>query len=131
MAESNISSILDTTMEKLRTVVDSDTIIGKPIAVGEITIIPVSKVSFGLASGGSEFPAKNSNAKMFGGGGGAGATVTPVCFIVVKGNEVKMLNPNSTSSPIEKAIDAVPGIVDKISGLFKKDKNEDEELIVD
>ena len=131
MAERAVEGLMGLTIDKVREIVDSDTIIGKPIVVGEITIIPVSKVSFGLASGGSEFPAKNSNAKMFGGGGGAGATVTPVCFIVVKGNEVKMLNPNSTSSPIEKAIDAVPGIVDKISGLFKKDKNEDEELIVD
>ena len=131
MAESNISNIMDTTMEQLKTIVDSDTIIGKPVEVGGITIIPVSKVSFGLASGGSEFPAKNSNAKMFGGGGGAGATVTPVCFIVVKGNEVKMLTPDSTSSPIEKAIDAVPGIVDKISGLFKKNKDESDDLIVD
>ncbi len=131
MAESNISSIMDTTMEKLRTVVDSDTIIGKPIEVGGITIIPVSKVSFGLASGGSEFPSKNTNAKMFGGGGGAGASVTPVCFIVVKGNEVRVLSASETASPIEKAIDAVPTVIEKISALFKKDKSDSDELIVD
>ena len=131
MAESNISSIMDTTMEKLRTVVDSETIIGKPIEVGSITIIPVSKVSFGLASGGSEFPSKNSNAKMFGGGSGAGASVTPVCFLVVTGNEVKVLGANEPTSPIEKAIDAVPTVIEKVSALFKKDKSDEEDLIVD
>lgn len=131
MAENNISNIMDTTMEKLRTVVDSDTIIGKPIEVGDITIIPVSKVSFGLASGGSEFPSKNSNAKMFGGGGGAGASVTPVCFLVVKGNEVKVLNTTENTSPIEKAIDAVPHVIDKVTSLFKKNDNDNSDDFVD
>lgn len=131
MAENNISNIMDTTMEKLRTVVDSDTIIGKPIEVGDITIIPVSKVSFGLASGGSEFPSKNSNAKMFGGGGGAGASVTPVCFLVVKGNEVKVLNTTESTSPIEKAIDAVPHVIDKVTSLFKKNDNDNSDDFVD
>lgn len=130
MSETNISSILDATMEKLRTLVDAETVIGQPVIVGDITIIPVSKVSFGLASGGSDFPSKSTNSKMFGGGSGAGATVTPMCFLVVKGNEVKLLSATPSSSPIEKAIDAVPGIVDKVSSLFKKDKSSEDELIV-
>lgn len=123
MAENNISNILDTTMQKLRTVVDSDTIIGKPIAAGDITIIPVSKVSFGLASGGSDFPSKTTSSKMFGGGGGAGATVTPVCFLVIKGNEVRVLNANAVESPVEKAVAAVPDVISKVSALFKKDND--------
>lgn len=127
MAENNISNILDTAMEKLRAVADSDTIIGKPVISGEITVIPVSKVSFGLASGGSDFPAKNGNAKMFGGGGGAGATVSPVCFLVIKGNEVKVLSANTVESPVEKAIAAVPDMVNKVSAIFKKDKSVDRE----
>ncbi len=129
MAENSISSILDSTMEKLRTLVDAETVIGQPVIVGDITIIPVSKVSFGLASGGSEFPSKSINSKMFGGGSGAGATVTPMCFIVVKGNEVKLLSATPSSSPIEKTIDAIPGIVDKVSALFKKDKGTDELIV--
>ena len=72
MADNNISNILGITMDKIRSVVDSETIIGDPIVVNDITIIPVSKVSFGLASGGSEFPSKQSSATLFGGGGGAG-----------------------------------------------------------
>ena len=129
MAENSISSILDSTMEKLRTLVDAETVIGQPVIVGDITIIPVSKVSFGLASGGSDFPSKSINAKMFGGGSGAGATVTPMCFLVIKGNEVKLLSATPSSSPIEKTIDAIPGIVDKVSALFKKDKDVDELIV--
>ncbi|MBO5746243.1 MAG: GerW family sporulation protein [Clostridia bacterium] len=129
MAENSISGILDSTMEKLRTLVDAETVIGQPVIVGDITIIPVSKVSFGLASGGSDFPSKSINAKMFGGGSGAGATVTPMCFLVVKGNEVKLLSATPSSSPIEKTIDAIPGIVDKVSALFKKDKDADELIV--
>lgn len=123
MAENNIGNLLDTTMDKLRTVVDSDTIIGNQISVGDITIIPVSKVSFGMASGGSDFPAKSVNGKMFGGGGGAGATVSPVCFLVIKGNEVRVLNANAVPSSVEKAVSAVPEIIDKVTDLFKKDKD--------
>ncbi|MBO5912623.1 MAG: GerW family sporulation protein [Clostridia bacterium] len=124
MADNNISNIMDVTMEKVRTLVDSDTIIGNPITVDNVTIIPVSKVSFGLASGGSDFPSKTVNAKMFGGGGGAGASVTPICFLVVKDGDVKVLNTTSVASPIEKAISAVPEIIDTVTGLFKKDKED-------
>ena len=127
MAESNISNLLDVTMEKLRTVVDSDTIIGERISVGDITIIPVSKVSFGLASGGSDFGCKSNPNKMFGGGGGAGATVNPVCFLVVKGDEVKVLNTSpvtDATTSIEKAVLAVPEIIERVTGMFKKEKNE-------
>ena len=124
MADNNISNIMDVTMEKVRTLVDSDTIIGNPITVDNVTIIPVSKVSFGLASGGSDFPSKTVNAKMFGGGGGAGASVTPICFLVVKDGDVKVLNTTSVPSPIEKAISAVPEIIDTVTGLFKKDKED-------
>ncbi len=126
MADNNISNIMDVTMDKVRSLVDSDTIIGNPIEVGEVTIIPVSKVAFGLASGGSDFPSKSINAKMFGGGGGAGASVTPVCFLVIKGTEVKVLNTTEVTSPIEKAISAVPEVIDTISNLFKKDKDNTE-----
>lgn len=124
MADNNISNIMGVTMDKIRSVIDSETIIGDPIVVNDFTIIPVSKVSFGMASGGSEFPSKHSSATMFGGGGGAGATVTPVVFLVVKGNEVKVLNANETATPIEKAVNAVPTVVEKISEIIKKKKEE-------
>ena len=71
MADNNIKAIMDTTMDKLRAMVDADIITGTPIEIGNITMIPVSKVAFGLATGGSDFPNKNG-AELFGGGGGAG-----------------------------------------------------------
>ena len=68
MSENNLKTVMDTTMEKLRAMVDADTIIGTPIVVGNVTLLPVSKVSFGLATGGSDFPSKNGQ-QLFGGGG--------------------------------------------------------------
>ena len=65
MAENNIKGIMDTTMERLKAMVDADTIVGTPIVAGDITMIPVSKVSFGMATGGSDFATKNSNNTMF------------------------------------------------------------------
>lgn len=121
MAENNISNIMSVTMEKIRSLVDSETIIGNPITTNNITIIPVSKLSFGIASGGSDFANKPQGGNVFG-GGGAGASVTPMGFLVVKGNEVKFLAAADTASPIEKAITSIPEVVDTLSNLFKKDK---------
>lgn len=119
MAENNIRGIMDTTMEKIRTMVDADTIIGDPIEVDGTTILPVSKVAFGLATGGSDFGAKGNN-PMFGGGGGAGVSITPLGFLVVKNGDVKMLQIYKDESSANKAIGILPDLFDKISGLFKK-----------
>lgn len=119
MSEQNIKGIMDTTMEKIRAMVDSDTIIGDPIVLDGTTIIPVSKVAFGLATGGSDFAGKGNNT-MFGGGGGAGVSITPVAFIVVKGQDVKMLQIYKDESAANKAIGILPELFDKISTMFRK-----------
>lgn len=119
MSENNIRGIMDTTMEKIKAMVDADTIIGEPIVSGDVTIMPVSKVSFGLATGGSDFGGKG-NSPLFGGGGGAGVSITPIAFLVVKGGEVKMLQIYKDESSANKAIGMLPELFDKISGLFKK-----------
>lgn len=118
----NIKEIMNVTMEKLRAMVDADTIIGSPIVLDKITLIPVSKVAFGVATGGSDFPSK-TDTKVFGGGGGAGVTVSPVAFICVNfdGN-VRMLPVNNESNTVDKAISMAPELIDKIKGLFNKDK---------
>ena len=90
MSENSIKSIMDVTMDKLRAMVDANTIIGDPIVVGDVTLLPVSKVSFGLATGGSDFPSKTQSG-LFGGGGGAGVTIAPVAFIAVCDGSVKMM----------------------------------------
>lgn len=118
MSEHNIEGIMNVTMEKLRAMVDADTIIGTPIVVGELTLIPVSKVSFGLATGGSDFPTKQN--AVFGGGGGAGVSVHPIAFIAVNGTSVKMLQVNAELTPVEKLIDNAPDLIKKVKELFEK-----------
>lgn len=122
MSENNLQGIMNITMEKLRAMVDADTIIGTPIAVGDITLIPVSKISFGVASGGSDFPSK-TNKDLFGGGGGAGVTVNPVAFICVNGENVHMMPIYSQMGTIDKAINMAPELIDKVKSLFDKKEN--------
>ena len=123
MSENNIRGIMDTTMDKLHAMVDADTIIGTPVVVGDTTLIPVSKVAFGLATGGSDFPSK-SGAGLFGGGGGAGVTITPVAFISVTDGAVKMMPIYNELSTVDKALTMAPELIDKIKELFKKDKKQ-------
>ena len=123
MSENNIRGIMDTTMDKLHAMVDADTIIGTPVVVGDTTLIPVSKVAFGLATGGSDFPSK-SGTGLFGGGGGAGVTITPVAFISVTDGAVKMMPIYNELSTVDKALTMAPELIDKIKELFKKDKKE-------
>ncbi len=119
MSENNLKNVIDTTMERLRTMVDADTIIGTPIVVDKVTLVPVSRVSFGLATGGSDFPSKNSQ-QLFGGGGGAGVTVNPVAFICINGDNVHMMPIYSEMSTIDKAINMAPELIDKVKSLFDK-----------
>lgn len=121
MSENSIKNIMDTTMDKLRAMVDTSTIIGDPIVVDNITLIPVSKASFGLATGGSDFPSK-TQAGLFGGGGGAGVTITPVAFIAVCDGSVKMMPVYNDVSAADKALAAVPEVLDSAKKLFSKNK---------
>ena len=120
MSDSNIKNIMDSTMNNLHAMVDADTIVGSPITVGDITLIPVSKVAFGLATGGSDFPSKNQQG-LFGGGGGAGVTITPIAFMAITGSTVKMLPIYNEVTSIEKAIDMAPEILEKAKELFRKE----------
>ena len=107
--------------------IDVDTIIGSPITTQDgTTIVPVSKVSYGFASGGSDIPSKNAiNKQVFGGGSGAGVSITPIAFIVVSGGDAKILRIDNENNAADKIADAVPQVIDTISGLFKKDKKKD------
>lgn len=123
MSENNIKSIMDVTMDKLRALVDADVITGTPIEVGNITLIPVSRVSFGMATGGSDFPSKNG--QLFGGGGGAGVTVVPIAFMAICGNDVKMMPVYNEVSSLEKAMNLAPEIIEKAKELFPKKQNKE------
>ena len=122
MSENNIKGILDVTIEKLKGMINADIITGNPIVVDGITMVPVSRVSYGLATGGSDFPSKTGQ-DLFGGGGGAGVTVVPVAFIVINDGKVKMLPIYNELTTVEKAISMAPELIDKAKELFPKKEN--------
>lgn len=119
-----INEMMATTIQKVRDLVGANTIVGEPIVAGDVTLIPVSKVSIGFGTGGSEYAVKNQAAdknNAFGGGGGAGVKITPVAFLVVSGASVKILPMSAPAdTTIDRVIDMVPDLVDKISELFEK-----------
>ena len=111
-------------MEKIRTMVDANTIIGTPIQTGDVTLIPVSRLSFGIASGGSDFTTNNQTPEAdnsFGGGSGASAKLEPVAFLIIRGESVKLLPvapPPATT--VDRVIEAVPEVVDKVTEFWEK-----------
>ena len=124
-----INEVLGLTMERLKEMVDVNTVVGTPITTPDgVTVIPISRVSMGFASGGSDFAPKslpvNKN-NCFGGGSGAGVTVTPVSFLIIRGDSVKMLPVEPVlGGPMERAIDMVPDLVEKVSALVAKKAEE-------
>lgn len=126
-----INEVIGVTMDKIREMVDVNTIVGQPIHTPDgVTIIPVSKVSFGFGSGGTDFATKNQPAtkdNAFGGGAAAGVNIDPVAFLIVKSDSVRLLPVEPLpGGPVEKVIDLVPELVDKVSGFMEKRKAEKE-----
>ena len=123
MAENHtINNLMTTSMEKIRELVDVNTIIGEPITSPDGTIIiPVSKVSFGFVSGGSDIPAQSPK-EVFAGGSGAGITIKPVAFIVVqRDGEVKMLELGASGGgALEGIISGAPELIAKVKDMFGK-----------
>ena len=128
MAEHPIKGLMDVIMEKIRQMVDSNTIIGNPINLADgTTVLPVSKVTFGFASGGSDLPNKAAK-DLFGGGSGAGVTIAPVAFLVVQpGGNVRLIQLTDTSNNIDRALSLLPEMMDKITALVKKDQAQEQE----
>lgn len=133
MSEHQVNELLNVTMEKIKGMVDVNTVIGDPVTTPDgTTVIPVSKVSYGFASGGSDLPAKAQPAKgLFLGGSGAGITINPVAFLVVSGDNVKVLQIEPYMSSADRALEKVPDVVDKITSLFSKDKEDKKEAVQD
>lgn len=121
-----INSLMDTTMKKIKEMIDVNTIIGDPITTPDgTTIIPVSKVSYGFASGGSDLPTKKDNKDCFGGGSGAGVTINPVAFLYVSKGNVKLIPIEKYDGAVDRIVGMVPEVIDKVSDLIKKDKGSD------
>ena len=123
MAEHPIQNLMNVTMDKIRQMVDSNTIVGKPITTDDgTTILPVSKVSFGFASAGTDFDGKNAaNKDLFGGGSGAGVNIQPVAFLVVKDGCVR-IQLSDGNNTVDRALTMIPELVEKVSALIKKDE---------
>lgn len=136
-----LSDVIKTSLENIKNVIDTSTVIGEPITVLEDTvIIPVSKVSVGFASGGAEYNGKKDNQAKnpkFGGGGGTGLTVNPVAFLIVnKSGDVRMLNVDENSgysgnegyvgmvAALDEFINRAPDMLEKFKFMFGKKKNE-------
>lgn len=124
MSDRTAESMMDKTIEKIKAMVDANTIIGSPIQAGEVTVIPVSKVTYGFAAGGSDLPSKTTTRELFGGGGGAGVTIAPIAFLTVSGGNVKLLPVNPPVTTADRIVEMVPEAVDKISGFVKSRKKE-------
>lgn len=125
-----IGELMENTMSKIRELVDVNTIVGAPITTADgITLIPVSKVSFGFAAGGSDFQTKNARdgkPDPFGGGSGAGVKIEPVSFLVIRDGNVRVLSANAEAqNSVEKLIDSVPDILEKVKEILPKKKDED------
>ena len=133
MIERPIEGLMLTAMNSIKDMIDVDTIIGEPIqASNEITIIPISKVSFGFAAGGSEFKGETVDVYKkqekdeqiqyrlpFGGGAGAGVSLSPVAFIVINRDIVKLL-PVNHSTTMDKLLDYIPDLFEKVSKMANK-----------
>ncbi len=123
--EHPIGSLMDTTMEKIKEMVDVNTIVGEPITSPDGTlIIPVSKVSYGFAAGGSDLPTKKENKDCFGGGSGAGVTIQPVAFLTVYQGDVRLVSVDQEAGTADKLVNMIPDVLKKVKGVFKKDKSE-------
>lgn len=126
MEKHPINDLMAVTMEKMREMVDSNTIVGQPITTPDgVTLIPVSRMSFGFGSGGGDYSTKYTAGKdpNFAGGSGAGVDISPVAFLVVKDGFVRVL-PVAVppASTLDRVIDMAPDIMDKVDKFISKNK---------
>lgn len=146
MSEHPIEGLMITAMNSIQDMIDVNTIIGEPIETSNnIVIIPISKVSFGFAAGGSEFKGETIDEYKkvekeeqiqyrlpFGGGSGAGVTINPIAFLVIQSNNVKLMPVNHSSS-IDKLLDFMPDLIEKTNSMMNRivsNKKEETEKIL-
>ena len=126
----NVSEVLNASMSKVRDMVDANTVVGSSIQISDgITIIPISKISFALASGGADMAAKEAASGTFGGGAGCGVKIVPVAMLVVQADRVRLLPIDEpASSAAERIVEQLPGLVDKITELIQGKKSDIAEI---
>lgn len=120
-----LPNMLDATIQRIREMVDVNSVVGAPITTPDgVTIIPVSKVSVGFGGGGSDFASKAADKENpFGGGVGVGVKVTPMCFLVVKDGNVRMMSvPQPANSSAERLVEMLPDTLEKINSFVETKK---------
>jgi len=119
-----INAFGESTVEKIREMIDANTVIGEPIVTPDgITVIPVSKVSLGFISGGSDWTKEASKNQNFGVGTGTGVTIQPVAFLIVKEGNVKLISVTEPpTTTLDRAIEMVPEVMDKVSEWRDREK---------
>jgi sporulation protein YtfJ len=120
--ENPINNFMKISMENLKNMVDVDTVVGEPMKVGDETIIPVSKVRFGFAAGGSEFEAVKSSQSPVGGGTGGGFTITPIAFLIIGPNGVELKHLEERTHIYERLMEQVPKTLTTIMNEFEKSR---------
>ena len=130
MSDNQVNNLLGVTMDKIKQMVDVNTVIGDPVTTPDgTTVIPVSRVSYGFASGGSDLPSKaQSSAGLFAGGSGAGITISPIAFLTIHQGNVRVLQIEPYLSSVDRALEKVPDVVDKVTALFQKEDRKEEPL---
>ena len=130
-----IESLMGTTMENIRDMVDVNTVVGDPVETADgVTIVPISRVSFGFVAGGGEYSAgsaatytaqsvSNPEKLPFAGGSGAGVSVQPMGFLIVSGSQVKLLSANC-QTPIDRVVELIPQMIGDLKNLCDKDEGE-------
>ena len=122
----NLPNMLQDTISKIREMMSVNDVVGEPIVVGDVTIIPISKVSVGFGGGGAD-NAKAANKDAFGGGMGGGVKVQPICFMVVKDGNVRMMPvPVPANTTADRILEMVPDTLDKISAFIDSKTNKAE-----
>lgn len=139
MNDKPLNDIIETSLSKIKTVADSNTVIGEPIKLSDsVTVLPFSKVSVGFAAGGADFVSKktpDADKNNFAGGNGAGVSVTPLGFIIVNGTDVQVIDlkapvaaaEKAGDNPVSKAFEGINTIVDKLPELIAKIKSKKKE----
>lgn len=120
-----LPNMLENTIQKIREMVDVNSVVGQPIHINDgTTIIPVSRVSVGFGGGGSDFGGKTDKENPFGGGVGGGVKVSPICFLVVKDGNVRMMAvPEPASSTADRIVEMIPDTLDKLTAYLDAKKN--------
>ncbi len=127
--QQSIQELMANTLGKMRELVDSNTVIGTPITTeAGVTIVPVSKITFGFVSGGTDF-ANDKQKDLFGGAASSGASITPVGFLVINGTSVKFMQVAEGNRTIDRLINMMPEVIDKLEALISKKTNKEPELV--